>query len=1558
MSLEVQGLLVQIEATTAQMRRELDRGEKSVGGFSSKTDSQLKNVDSAFDRVGKSAQSAMSIMNKAIAIAAGAGVLGKIIKQADAYGEMASRIKMVTADTDEYYAVQRRLMEISDRTYKPLKEQQELFVRSASSMKELGYSLSETIDFIDSTSSSLTINAASAAAGERAISALSKSMVGGTLRGQEWNTVMEVMPTAVADLSKHLGVSETAVKQMAAAGKLSMGAFVESTIAARDANAQLAEDMPTTAGDALTRLGNHFSAVVGEINEAQGATAALADIIDSFSDKISDGELVAGAIEGFTNWATAISFVSEEISSLIDEVEGLVDSSVDGSFSIGKAFSEMPVNLRAAVQIAVVEIAHFIDDVTNKAQAATAYLKALPGGLDAASQAYDAIRSKMAANDSARVDSLDAILAERDALLETGRAAGAAYLAQHNANTKISTERTEAVKNVTKEQEAAAKASAAAVKKSVDAQIKALDDLIAKYNPAEKAQADYEKAVKLADEALKKNNITTKQYQNTIQGLYKDLNKPMWDKHNKAAKEAADAIKKIDDQLESIRDRFDPLSAATRKLTEEKKLLKTALDRGRMSLEEYQQRLGQLNDEYAKTARATSQWAQWTDSALERVDSAFADAWRNIGDGFKGFRDNLTSAFKQMLAELAHMAITRPIIMQIGAAMGIGGGAGQISSVLGGGSGGMSLGQIANYGQSIYSALTGVGPAALAGYQAGGLWGGVQGVGSYYSGMLGNAYSTATGWLGGGAVQGGAGVMLDASGNIVNYGVQNAASSVAGYAPWFAGAAGAYMGYQQSGLKGAATGAAGGYFGAQGGAALGTAIFPGVGTAIGAVLGGIAGALLGSNVFGGKWQTKDGGLGFSINDGDFLGQEYEFQKKKGGLFRSNKKRTNWSDLDPDSEMAQALQQTYDATEVGVKSLYESLGFSIEESALDGLQLARQQISTQGKTAEEISAAIGEWFSTAAEAMNTELGKLFDTGLDYDLAGMQQFVGNMLAVNEVLRYLDVGMYEASVAGGKLAESLSAAAGGIEMLATNAATYYGAFFTDAEKTEDTIDAITRAFAAADITLVDSREAYRKMVEDIDHTTEAGQQMFATLMGLAGQAAQYFSIVEQQATEAIAAAQATAAQSLGSAISTANSAYSTLQRSITAERKRLTAEFNAAAQAEAAAAQRASAAASAASSARASALTASASVSQELVRILLDLDRAMSSAMDRLLSTNAAVVAMRREQSISLLHDALSIARNGGSLAGIEGLSGALDAASVINADSYNSLEDLQREQGRTASLIAGLQKLNGNQLTVEEEILDRLNKQLESARASQSSVSSGFSGVSSHLQAQYDADIAALDEELAAAELQMDAMNGIDNSILSAQAAIDQMSAAVVAAIHAQEKYKVGDGSVTPPASSSATSGAVGLEATIKRMYESTLGYTADSQGVKFWTERLQGGESLSSLQQALNVAAAQAALPKIPAFATGGEHYGGLRLVGENGPELEVTGPSRIHSASQTAAMLSGGDTAAAVQDLRRSVDAQTAALRSIAKHTQQTARRVEFIERWDYDGMPEERAAI
>ena len=89
---------------------------------------------------------------------------------------------------------------------------------------------------------------------------------------------------------------------------------------------------------------------------------------------------------------------------------------------------------------------------------------------------------------------------------------------------------------------------------------------------------------------------------------------------------------------------------------------------------------------------------------------------------------------------------------------------------------------------------------------------------------------------------------------------------------------------------------------------------------------------------------------------------------------------------------------------------------------------------------------------------------------------------------------------------------------------------------------------------------------------------------------------------------------------------------------------------------------------------------------------------------------------------------------------------------------------------------------------------------------------------------------------------------------------------------------------------------------------------------------------------------------LPGFANGGMHSGGYRLVGENGPEIEATGTSRIYNANQTAAMLGGGlATAQEVAALRVEMKA---ALYAVAKNTSRTA---DQLVRWDGDGLPDSR---
>ncbi len=58
---------------------------------------------------------------------------------------------------------------------------------------------------------------------------------------------------------------------------------------------------------------------------------------------------------------------------------------------------------------------------------------------------------------------------------------------------------------------------------------------------------------------------------------------------------------------------------------------------------------------------------------------------------------------------------------------------------------------------------------------------------------------------------------------------------------------------------------------------------------------------------------------------------------------------------------------------------------------------------------------------------------------------------------------------------------------------------------------------------------------------------------------------------------------------------------------------------------------------------------------------------------------------------------------------------------------------------------------------------------------------------------------------------------------------------------------------------------------------------------------------------------------LPGFASGGYHAGGARLVGESGPELEVTGPSRIISNRDTRAIFDVGALLEALAEVKREI---------------------------------------
>lgn len=958
----------------------------------------------------------------------------------------------------------------------------------------------------------------------------------------------------------------------------------------------------------------------------------------------------------------------------------------------------------------------------------------------------------------------------------------------------------------------------------------------------------------------KKIDVGSKEYDQLVAATKAQLD------NNKAVEQA--------NKANGIVDRLYPQTKLLRDYTEEQAALNKAMELYPEKADAYRDALARLGVEYQQNQQASSAWGKFTEGAVDRIDGAFADMWKSILSKSGNFMDTLKESFRQFLAELLHMAITKPIIVQFASSLGIGGAAAQSSGLFGdltGGGGNGITSLLGNVSNTISVAGSKFGQAVMSGWNGGdGLAGGLEGAfnngADYFKSAVESAFTTGTAAAATTASQlatnltaQGLSSLSVQAGNVVG---TNTGLYLAGAGGGFTSTAGAaaqvgaeagfnsaatasaatsslatlsivlsyiqgvytiFTSFQNYGLKGAAvTGGA-----AAAGAMIGSYFGP-VGTAAGFAIGALAGAFGANKLF-------SSGEKYSDYSSSAQGTYKNGQYTTGGIVK------NWQVGAPqfgtgvDQQLDSVINQftstlgmlyqvlgngsdVYAYNEMQIRKTSgkysTSFGATLDDGTGVGLDLKQQFNAADAAAAltENYDNVMGTFLAKAIVSSKslpdyfkvqfTEFASSWDTTADEVIKAIEGVFTRFNGVNSALERINVNSLKMGENGlmasdnilnivasmSKLDTATASAQDKVDALNKVVNDYYSSFFTQQEQFDDLKKSLTGAFAGFGLNLPDSKPAFRALVEGIDVTTAAGQAMFATLMGLASSASSYYSALDQTAKDAQDAAEQ-AAQKFSEALTQGVTAsFSAVQRAITAQQKATTDAYNA----------------------RVASLNDMLSTANTRVTDLTSVSSSLETALKSLRGTSDDAVAMLQAQARATLQSALSIAKAGGSLAGFAGLSDALDTVSNNNSDLYSSLEDFNRDQGRTANVVAELNLLNGKQLTSAEKSAKALQDQLDLAKKS------------------YDAEMAQFDDQLAFAQSQLDALNGVDNSILGVTAAINAMNASVVAALQGQA---VGAGK----------GNTAGNNATIvDTLYKTVLGRAADADGAKYWADKLQSG----------------------------------------------------------------------------------------------------------------------
>jgi hypothetical protein len=293
----------------------------------------------------------------------------------------------------------------------------------------------------------------------------------------------------------------------------------------------------------------------------------------------------------------------------------------------------------------------------------------------------------------------------------------------------------------------------------------------------------------------------------------------------------------------------------------------------------------------------------------------------------------------------------------------------------------------------------------------------------------------------------------------------------------------------------------------------------------------------------------------------------------------------------------------------------------------------------------------------------------------------------------------------------------------------------------------------------------------------------------------------------------------------------------------------------------------------------------------------------------------------------------------------LENALQVVAEPSEGLFGSFVEYARDFLRTSRTISDLKDTASIQLSADEKAVLLLEQQMEADKAS------------------LESQLEALDQQYQIQLDQFNALLGIDTSVKSVGDAIATLSGAIQALASAQAAAAAAAANAAKNAAGFGAGGgakSIGEFSTGKQFQGFDLldvgGASGLLQAAGLTGVSTSGKTGLQIAQEIANATGQAVQLDsasRVQKFARGGSFSGGMRLVGEEGPELEVTGPSRIYSAQQTKGMLQGGGDNAG---LRAEVSELRSELRQLAiANNKYTKRSYDLFNKWDIDGLPATR---
>jgi hypothetical protein len=272
----------------------------------------------------------------------------------------------------------------------------------------------------------------------------------------------------------------------------------------------------------------------------------------------------------------------------------------------------------------------------------------------------------------------------------------------------------------------------------------------------------------------------------------------------------------------------------------------------------------------------------------------------------------------------------------------------------------------------------------------------------------------------------------------------------------------------------------------------------------------------------GSTEVKSQGIMGWLNGTGAGGQSYQNLHQDGGWFRSDKDWQTATDFD--AQLSSQLGQAFLAIRASAQDAAQALGVS--SASIDNFITTFNIALTNDKAANE--KAIADYFAglsdTMAKMVMPAIDEFSKTGETVS-ATLQRLVSDFKATDLMAQMLgktatdvfgDIGLSSA-----KARERLIDLAGGADVLNQQTASYAQNFLSEAERLAPVQKALDAAMASLGLSSITTRDQFKACIDSLDLTTQAGAEQFTSMMKLAGAFAQVHPAIDAIVTSARSAA-----------------------------------------------------------------------------------------------------------------------------------------------------------------------------------------------------------------------------------------------------------------------------------------------------------------------------------------------------------------------------------------------------------------------------------------------------